>query len=71
MNKAIGAALLVVGVVVLIFGFDAKGSFSSDVSRLVDGSPSDKAMWLLGIGGFLAVAGLVFLLTRIGRRAAA
>ncbi len=69
MNKAIGAALLVVGIVVLIFGFDAKNSFSSEVSEFIDGSPSDKAMWLLGIGGFLAVAGLVVFLMR-GRKLA-
>ena len=71
MNKAIGAALLVVGAVVLFFGLDARDSFSSRVSKAIDGSPSDKAMWLLGIGGFLAVAGVVFLLMRGGKRAIA
>lgn len=68
MNKVTGIALLVVGVVVLIFGFDARGSFSSDVSRAFNGAPSDRAMWLLGIGAFLSVAGVAALF-RGGRRA--
>lgn len=68
MNKVTGIALLVVGVVVLGFGFDARGSFSSDVSRAFNGAPSDRAMWLLGIGAFLTVAGIAALAVRGSRR---
>jgi len=56
MNKSISAALLVVGVILLGFGFNAYHSASSDVSRFFTGAPTDKALWLL-IGG--VVAGIV------------
>jgi len=54
MNKAIGLALLVVGVVLMIFGINATDSFSSDVSRFFTGNPTDRSMWLL-LGGIAAV----------------
>jgi hypothetical protein len=56
MNKIVSLALLVGGVVLIIFGINATNSFSSDVSRFFTGSPTDKAIWML-IGG--AVAALV------------
>ena len=59
MNKSISAALLVVGILLMIWGVSASESFSSDVSRFFTGSPTNKAMWLL-IGGIVAaVVGLV------------
>ena len=60
-NKIIPLALLVGGIVLMIFGFNATNSFSSDVSRFFTGSPTDKAVWML-IGGLVAaVAGLATL----------
>ena len=62
MNQAVGIALLVVGIVLIIFGFNASESFSSDVSRFFTGSPTDKAMWLL-IGGIVsAIVGFFVML---------
>ena len=59
MNKIFSVVLLVGGVVLMIFGFQATNSFSSDVSRFFTGSPTDKAIWML-IGGLVAaIAGLV------------
>jgi uncharacterized membrane protein YidH (DUF202 family) len=59
MNKIVSIALLVGGVVLMIFGINATNSFSSDVSRFFTGSPTDKAVWMI-IGGVVAtVAGLV------------
>ena len=59
MNKIVSIALLAGGVVLIIFGFQATNSFSSDVSRFFTGSPTDKAVWML-IGGIVAtVVGLV------------
>jgi hypothetical protein len=61
MNKAIAAALLVAGVILLAFGLNAYHSASSDVSRFFTGAPTDKALWLLisgvivGIFGFLGL----------------
>jgi hypothetical protein len=53
MNKMISLALLVGGVILIIFGFQAMNSFSSDLSRFFTGSPTDKAVWML-IGGVVA-----------------
>jgi uncharacterized membrane protein YidH (DUF202 family) len=53
MNKIVSLALLVGGVVLIIFGIQATDSFSSDVSRFFTGSPTNKAVWML-IGGVLA-----------------
>ncbi|MFA5389217.1 MAG: DUF3185 family protein [Candidatus Omnitrophota bacterium] len=57
MDKNMSIALLVIGIVLLIFGFNAYHSASSDVSRFFTGAPTGKALWLL-IGGFIvAIAG--------------
>ena len=62
MNKIVSLALLVGGVVLIIFGVQATDSFSSDVSRFFTGSPTDKAIWML-IGGIVAaLAGLTMTL---------
>ena len=58
MTRIISLALLVGGVVLIIFGIQATNSFSSDVSRFFTGSPTNKAVWML-IGGIVAaVVGL-------------
>jgi hypothetical protein len=53
MNKIISLAFLIGGIVLIIVGFNATNSFSSDVSRFFTGSPTNKAVWML-IGGTLA-----------------
>lgn len=64
MNRALGIALLAVGIVLMIFGINATDSFVSDVSRFFTGSPTDKAIWLL-LGGIAAtVVGAVMSLGR-------
>ena len=62
MNKSISVALLVVGIVLLIWGVSATESFSSDVSRFFTGSPTNKAVWLLVGGIVAAIVGLLGLL---------
>ena len=58
MNKAISLALLVGGIVLIIYGVSASDSLGSSFSRFFTGNPTDKTMWLL-IGGIVAaVAGL-------------
>lgn len=58
MNRIVAVALLVGGVLLMVFGINATNSFGSDVSRFFTGSPTDKAIWML-IGGIVAtVAGL-------------
>ena len=62
MNKGMSVALLVVGVLLLIWGVSAMDSFSSDVSRFFTGSPTDKAVWLMVGGVGAGVVGLFGLL---------
>jgi hypothetical protein len=58
MNNIVSIALIIGGVVLIIFGINAMNSFSSDVSRFFTGSPTDKAVWML-LGGIVAsVVGL-------------
>ncbi len=62
MIKAGSIALLITGVIMLVFGLQASNSFSSEVSRLFTGSPTDKAVWLLIGGAVGLVLGLFGLL---------
>ena len=58
MNKPISLALLVGGIVLIVYGVSASDSLGSDFSRFFTGSPTDRTLWLL-IGGIVAgVAGL-------------
>lgn len=57
MNKPISIAILVVGIILVIYGINASNSFSSDVSRAFTGSPTDRTMWMLGGGAALAIVG--------------
>ena len=59
MNKALGLALVVAGLALIVFGISASDSLGSDVSRFFTGTPTDKSIWML-IGGIAAaVTGLV------------
>lgn len=55
MNKPLSLALLIAGVILIIYGISASDSIGSDFSRLFTGSPTDKTIWLL-IGGVVATA---------------
>jgi len=62
MNKGMAVALLIAGVILLVFGLNAYHSASSDVSRFFTGAPTDKALWLLiggVIAGIIGVSGLL------------
>ena len=66
MQSVVGIALLVVGVVLMIFGMQASASVGSRVSELFTGAPSDRTIWLLVAGVAAAMLGLGLLL--VGRR---
>jgi Protein of unknown function (DUF3185) len=59
MNKTMSAALLVGGIVLLVFGYNAAQSASSAFSRIFTGSPTNKAIWMIAGGAVAAVVGLV------------
>jgi hypothetical protein len=59
MNKGMSVALLVVGIILLIFGLNAYHSASSDVSRFFTGAPTDKALWLLVVGSIASIVGFL------------
>jgi len=64
MNKGLAVALLVIGVILLVFGVNAYHSASSDVSRFFTGAPSDKALWLLLGGVAIGIVGFLGLLRK-------
>jgi len=64
MIKAISIGILAGGILLLIFGINTYTSSSSDISRLIAGSPADEAIWLLVGGATVTVLGLAGLLLR-------
>jgi hypothetical protein len=67
MNRAIGLALLAVGIVLLVLGINASESLGSDISRFFSGTPTDESIWMLLGGAACIVVGLFG--TLAGRRA--
>jgi drug/metabolite transporter (DMT)-like permease len=57
-DRIIGISLLIVGVALLIAGVNASESVSSEFSKLFQGVPSDKAIWLMLGGALVAAIGL-------------
>jgi hypothetical protein len=58
MHKAIGVACLVVGILLLVWGYNAHQSFGSQLQETFTGSPSDKSMYMLISGAVLSIIGL-------------
>jgi hypothetical protein len=59
MNNIVGLAILALGVVLLIFGFNESHSFTSDVSRTFTGNPTDRSIWFITGGAVAVIAGLI------------
>jgi hypothetical protein len=57
MSRRTSGIVLIVGLVVLLLGLNASESFSSEMSEAFSGAPSDKALWLLIVGGLLTAIG--------------
>ena len=57
MNKITSLALLVCGVILIIWGINASNSLGSDFTRFFTGNATDKSMWLLVSGTAAAVLG--------------
>lgn len=57
MNKALSLAILVIGVILLIFGINAHDSLASSAKEAVTGSPTDKSIWLITLGVIGVIVG--------------
>jgi len=64
MKKVIGIALLVGGVIALVYGFKAKDSIESQLTQTFTGSPSNNAKWLLIGGAVASVTGVGMILLK-------
>ena len=66
MNKPLSIAILVIGVILLIYGISAGDSVASNIKESVTGTPTDKSLWLI-IGGVLGIVVGGFGLLRGGK----
>ena len=58
MDNPLSLALLIAGVILLIFGLNAGGSFASETKEALTGTPTDKSMWLIVLGAIgILIAG--------------
>ncbi len=57
-NKPIALVLLIVGVVLILWGIQMYGSFGSEISRALSGSPTGKTIVVFIAGALSLVAGL-------------
>ena len=54
MNKPVSIALVIIGVILLVYGISAGDSIASTVKESVSGTPTDKSLYLI-IGGVLSL----------------
>jgi len=59
MNKLASLALLIGGIILIIYGVSASNSVGSGLSRMFTGAPTDKTMWFLIGGATASIIGLV------------
>lgn len=62
MDKMIALAILVGGILLVIYGVNASNSVSSDISRVFTDAPTDKAIWMLVGGVVVSIIGLAGLM---------
>lgn len=63
-QKLVGIVLLVVGIMLLYFGWQASESLGDQITRTVTGRFTDETMWYLIGGAAAAVAGVFLLFFR-------
>jgi uncharacterized membrane protein len=66
MPRAISIVVLIAGLVLLLWGFNASESVASEVSEVIDNTPSSRSMLLIVVGGVVTAVG-AFGLFRRGR----
>lgn len=59
MIRGLSIALLVAGIILIVYGVNSSNSIGSSFSRMFSGNPTDKTIWLLVGGAAAAIVGLV------------
>lgn len=67
MNRPLAIAILIAGVILLAFGFNAGQSLASETKEAFTGTPSDKSMWLIIAGAIAIIVGGFGSFSRRGR----
>lgn len=57
MSKIPAIAILVVGIILLVYGLDASNSVSSSFTQAVSGTPTNKSIWLIATGVIGIISG--------------
>lgn len=57
MNKPVAIAILIAGVILLAFGFNAGDSIASQTKEAFTGTPTDKSIWLIIAGAIAIIIG--------------
>ncbi len=57
MYKIPSIALLVAGIILLVYGLDASNSVSSSITQAVSGTPTNKSIWLIATGVIGIISG--------------
>ncbi len=68
MQRVVGIIVLAGGIVLIVLGVTASRSLGDQASRFFTGHLTENTLWYLIGGVVAAVAGLVMLLGRFGRR---
>lgn len=63
-NKILGIALLVIGVILLFFGYNASQSLGEQMAESFTGKFSDETMWYIIAGAASVVVGAVLTLRK-------
>ena len=58
MQKILGLALIVAGVILLYFGYTEYNSNLSKVTEAITGNPTDNTVWYLVAGAAASIVGL-------------
>jgi uncharacterized membrane protein YidH (DUF202 family) len=67
MTRLLGIVLVGAGALLAWMGWQEKQTIRSRLEEVLRGSPSDRVLWMLGIGAVVVLIGLV-LAVRGGRR---
>lgn len=61
-RKTLSAVVMIVGILLIYFGYDGPASLQVGISRFLGGSGSDHVIWMVIIGAAATLGGFVGLL---------